>query len=82
MAPAPEVPPTGPIPMPPGALRTTKMPGEGYPLGDGEDLQFDLDEGNHLRSEAESLRAMLDAVRFTLVRRAGHRRDGRRLRGL
>ena len=37
----------------------------------GDDLGFDLDEGHHLRSEAETLRAMLDAVRFTLVRRLG-----------
>ena len=57
--------------MPPGLLRTTKLPGEGNPTGDGEDLLFDLDEGHHLRSEAESLRTMLDAVRFTLVRRLG-----------
>ena len=41
------------------------------PRGDAEDLRFDLDEGNHLRSEAEGLRAMLDSVRFTLVRRVG-----------
>src|SRR5262249_22178141 len=32
---------------------------------------FHLDEGNHLRSEAESLKTMLDGVRFTLVRRVG-----------
>ena len=65
------VPPTGPILVPPGLLRTTKLPGEGNPTGDGEELLFDLDEGHHLRSEAESLRTMLDAVRFTLVRRLG-----------
>ena len=34
-------------------------------------LSFDLDETHHLQSEAESLRAMLNAVRFTLVRRLG-----------
>ncbi len=71
VAPAPDVPPTGSIPMPAGGLRTTKMPREGFPSNGGSDLQFELDEGHHLRSEAENLRAMLDAVRFTLVRRLG-----------
>ena len=36
-----------------------------------EQLSFSLDETHHLQSEAESLRAMLNAVRFTLVRRLG-----------
>lgn len=66
-----EVEPTTAIPAPAGALRTTRVPGEVGPTGDPEELGFDLDEGHQLRSEAESLRAMLDAVRFTLVRRVG-----------
>jgi len=36
-----------------------------------EQLSFSVDEAYHLQSEAENLRAMLDAVRFTLVRRLG-----------
>ncbi len=36
-----------------------------------ERLSFALDEAYHLQSEAETLRAMLNAVRFTLVRRLG-----------
>ena len=36
-----------------------------------EQLSFSLDESHQLQSEAESLRAMLNAVRFTLVRRLG-----------
>ncbi len=65
------MPPTGSIPIPPGTLRTTKVPGEGNARGNAEELRFDLDERHDLRSEAEGLRAMLDSVRFTLVRRVG-----------
>ncbi|MHB1559000.1 MAG: serine/threonine-protein kinase [Isosphaeraceae bacterium] len=54
-----------------GVLRSTRGPAEGAPTSDGSNLDFDLDERHHLRSEAEALRAMLDAVRFTLVRRLG-----------
>ena len=36
-----------------------------------EQLSFAIDEAYHLQSEAETLRAMLNAVRFTLVRRLG-----------
>ena len=36
-----------------------------------EQLSFSLDESHQLQSEAESLRTMLNAVRFTLVRRLG-----------
>ena len=36
-----------------------------------ERLSFSLDEALHLQSEAETLRAMLNTVRFTLVRRLG-----------
>ena len=36
-----------------------------------EQLSFALDESHHLQSEADSLRAMLNTVRFTLVRRLG-----------
>ncbi len=66
-----EVPPTASIPMPPAALPTTKIPADGEPAQGSAELDFDLDERHHLRSEAESLQAMLDAVRFTLVRRVG-----------
>jgi serine/threonine protein kinase len=70
-APPADVPPTMSMPMPPAALPTTRIPRDGEPEQDSGDLVFDLDERHHLRSEAESLRAMLDAVRFTLVRRVG-----------
>lgn len=63
--------PTGSSPSPVGKLRSTRGPGEGNPTSSGASLGFDLDERHHLRSEAEGLRAMLDAVRFTLVRRLG-----------
>ena len=36
-----------------------------------EQLSFSLDEEHHLQTEAETLRAMLNTVRFTLVRRLG-----------
>jgi len=49
--------------------RSTKSPSD--PRLTDEKLSFDLDETYHLRVEAESLRAMLNAVRFTLVRRLG-----------
>ena len=39
--------------------------------GTAEQLSFSLDESHQLQSEAESLRTMLNAVRFTLVRRLG-----------
>ncbi len=63
--------PTGSNPSPVVKLRSTKGPVEGDPTADGSSLIFDLDERHHLRSEAEALRAMLDMVRFTLVRRLG-----------
>lgn len=65
--------PTGSSPAAAGSgmLRSTKGPADAAPTADGSDLAFDLDERHHLRSEAEALRAMLDAVRFTLVRRLG-----------
>ena len=68
-----EVPPTSSMPTP-GRPPGCRPPGcRGTPArpADADDLGFDLDEGHHLRSEAEILRAMLDAVRFTLVRRVG-----------
>ena len=40
-------------------------------VGTHERLSFALDEDYHLHSEAESLRAMLNSVRFTLIRRIG-----------
>jgi serine/threonine protein kinase len=39
--------------------------------GHGERLSFALDEDLHLQSEADALREMLNAVRFTLIRRLG-----------
>ncbi len=39
--------------------------------GTAEQLSFSLDEAHQLQAEAESLRTMLNAVRFTLVRRLG-----------
>ncbi len=62
---------SGPATVGSGVLRSTKGPAEVAPTGDGSDLGFNLDERHQLRSEAEALRAMLDAVRFTLVRRLG-----------
>jgi serine/threonine protein kinase len=38
---------------------------------DTDQLSFDLDESHQLHAEAESLRTMLNSVRFTLVRRLG-----------
>ena len=49
--------------------RSTRNPSD--PRFTDAELAFDLDESYHLRLEAESLRAMLNAVRFTLVRRLG-----------
>ncbi len=54
---------------PEDGLLTTKGPTALPPTSDR--LSFALDETHHLQSEAESLRAMLNAVRFTLVRRLG-----------
>jgi serine/threonine protein kinase len=66
-----EVRPTSMMAMPAAGLATTRIPADASPTGSADDLGFDLDEGHQLRSEAEILRAMLDAVRFTLVRRVG-----------
>ena len=49
--------------------RSTRSPSD--PRFTDAELAFDLDESYHLRLEAESLRTMLNAVRFTLVRRLG-----------
>ncbi|HEX3447101.1 MAG TPA: serine/threonine-protein kinase, partial [Isosphaeraceae bacterium] len=54
---------------PEDGLRTTKGPAVLPPTSDR--MSFALDETHHLQSEAESLRAMLNAVRFTLVCRLG-----------
>jgi eukaryotic-like serine/threonine-protein kinase len=66
-----QLPPTTSIPVPSVGLPTTRVPPEGSHTGSPDDLGFDLDERHQLRSEAEVLKAMLDAVRFTLVRRVG-----------
>ncbi len=66
-----EVSPTGPMPSPQNDVRVTRGPTGVGETGDFEDLSFALDEKHHLQSEAESLRTMLNSVRFTLVRRVG-----------
>ena len=66
-----DAPPTGSITSPPNSLRTTRTPPPEGETCDQEDLSFALDESIQLQAEAESLRAMLDTVRFTLVRRIG-----------
>ena len=53
----------------PTGLRSTRIPTNVNPTE--EQLSFAIDEAYHLHSEAESLRAMLNTVRFTLVRRLG-----------
>ena len=53
----------------PTGLRSTRNPSNVNPTE--EQLSFAIDEGYHLQSEAETLRAMLNTVRFTLVRRLG-----------
>jgi serine/threonine protein kinase len=55
--------------VPDDGMRTTKGASALPPTSDR--LSFALDETHHLQSEAESLRSMLNAVRFTLVRRLG-----------
>ena len=49
---------------------STWRPSENAPLT-ADQLSFDLDEAHQLQSEAERLKAMLNTVRFTLVRRLG-----------
>ncbi len=66
-----EVSSTAALPNPPSDLRVTRGPTAVGETGDYENLSYALDEHHHLRSEAESLRAMLNSVRFTLVRRVG-----------
>jgi eukaryotic-like serine/threonine-protein kinase len=53
----------------PTGLRSTRNPSNVNATE--ENLSFDLDEAYHLQSEAATLRAMLNTVRFTLVRRLG-----------
>ena len=67
--PAEEKTPTGVLPVPEINLHTTKTPSRTAETQDR--LSFALDEAFYLQSEADSLRAMLNAVRFTLVRRLG-----------
>ena len=80
--PARDVTPTGPMTIPPSGLRQHPEPHRLGETGDPEDLSFALDESHHLQSEAESLRAMLNSVRFTLVRRVGTGGMGVVLRGV
>ena len=67
--PAQVEPPTGALPDPINSLHRTRGP-SALPAT-VEHLSFALDEAHHLQAEAESLRAMLNKVRFTLVRRLG-----------
>ena len=66
-----EITPTRPMSLPPSGIPSTKSPASGSQTAAPDRLSFGLDENHHLQSEAESLRAMLNAVRFTLVRRLG-----------
>ena len=67
--PADMEPPTGVLPGPVSEFHSTRGP-SALPAT-VEQLSFALDEPHHLQAEAESLRAMLNTVRFTLVRRLG-----------
>jgi len=68
-APAPVETPTGILLVPESDVHSTRDPSSVSETR--EPMSFSLDEAHHLQSEAEILRAMLDAVRFTLVRRLG-----------
>jgi serine/threonine protein kinase len=61
--------PTRLLPARESELRTTRSPSRVTETQDR--LSFSLDEAYFLQSEAESLRTMLNTVRFTLVRRLG-----------
>jgi serine/threonine protein kinase len=61
--------PTGALPDPGSGARSTRGPS--VLPATVEQLSFALDEPHHLQAEAESLRSMLNKVRFTLVRRLG-----------
>ncbi len=61
--------PTGEFARHDGGLNITRGPSTIPVTNDA--LSFSLDESHHLHAEAETLRAMLNAVRFTLVRRLG-----------
>jgi serine/threonine protein kinase len=71
IGPVSDIPSTGTQPISQGGLRSTKGPGGEAETGEPERLSFELGENRHLQSEAERLKAMLNAVRFTLVRRLG-----------
>jgi eukaryotic-like serine/threonine-protein kinase len=61
--------PTGLLPVKENDLHATKSPSK---VTDTHDrLSFSMNDADHLQSEAETLRAMLNTVRFTLVRRLG-----------
>ena len=55
--------------VPPTGLRSTRSPSDVTPTE--EPLSFAIDEAYYLQSEAETLRAVLTVVRFTLVCRIG-----------
>jgi serine/threonine protein kinase len=62
-------PPTALSPEPASGAQSTGHPSNVTPTQ--ERLSFALDEDYHLEMEAEIIRAVLNAVRFTLVRRIG-----------
>jgi serine/threonine protein kinase len=64
-----EEPPTGPHPMPEDGTPSTSQ--QSSVTQTEERLSFSVDENYHLETEAEAVRAILDTVRFTLVRRIG-----------
>jgi serine/threonine protein kinase len=68
-APVEEKIPTGLLPVREIDLHSTKTPSLAAETHDR--LSFALDEAYFLQSDADTLRAMLNAVRFTLVRRLG-----------
>jgi len=66
---APVEPPTGLVPVHERGVHSTRSQSDVTQTQ--EQLRYSLDEAYHLQQEAESLRTMLNAVRFTLVRRIG-----------
>ncbi|HZW31346.1 MAG TPA: serine/threonine-protein kinase, partial [Isosphaeraceae bacterium] len=70
-APGAEIAPTRPMSSPESGLPSTRDRGSANRTVEPDRLSYELDENHHLQSEAEGLKAMLNAVRFTLVRRLG-----------
>src|SRR5207244_541788 len=64
IAPILEISPTRPMSIPQGGLGSTKGPTIAGETGGPDRLSFAMEEDPHLQSEAERLKAMLNAVRF------------------